>query len=244
MCFHNALSKKAQEVANRFHAEPEIDFEPIFHGNGFTFPQWPVITSEEPEKIRMFNWGLIPHWVKNVEDAKKIRAQTLNAKSETVFEKPAFRSSIRKYRCFVISTGFFEWQDFKKKKYPYYIRLKDTEIFALAGIYSKWIDKSTGEIINSFAILTTMANPLLARIHNSKERMPVILPPETEGNWLAPELPDETIRSFFNAIDENRMEAHTIGKLITSRTENSNVPGVQDKCDYPELDQLIPFSKE
>ncbi len=239
MCFHNAMSKKAQEVANRFNAQTEIEFEPIFHGNAFSFPQWPVITAEDPEKIKLYRWGLIPHWVKDTQQAIQIRAQTLNAKSETVFEKPSFRFSIHKKRCFVISTGFYEWQDFRKKKYPYFIHLKNTEIFAMAGIYSRWVDKTTGEIFNTFSILTTAANPLMARIHNSKERMPVILKPESEREWLNTDLTDEQIKSFFLAIDDRMMEAHTIGKLITSRTENSNVPAVQERVNYPELNETL-----
>ncbi len=236
MCFHNSMSKKAQEVANRFKAQAEIDFDPIFHGNGFTYPEWPVITAEDPDKIKLYRWGLIPNWVKDTETAKKIRTQTLNARSETVFEKPSFRNSIHKKRCMVISTGFFEWQDFNKKKYPYFIHLKTTEIFAMAGIYSHWVDKSTGEIFRSFSILTTEANPLMAKIHNSKLRMPVILLPEKEKEWIQPDLKDEQIKSFFSPINEKLMTAHTISKLVTSRTENSNVPEVIENYKYAELE--------
>ena len=238
MCFHNSMSKKAQEVANRFNAQIEIGFDPIYHASGFAFPEWPVITAEDPGKIKLFTWGLIPHWVKDVEQAKTVRGQTLNARSETVFEKSSFRTSIHKRRCLVISTGFYEWQDFNKKKYPWFIKLIDTEIFALAGIYSQWINKSTGEILNTFSIITTHANPLMARIHNSKERMPVILPPENEREWLNTDLTDEQIKSFFPAIDDRKMEAHTISRLITSRKENSNVPEVQEEFVYPELQAL------
>ena len=236
MCFHNAMSKKAQEVANRFNAQIEIGFNPIYHASGFAFPEWPVITAEEPDKIKLFRWGLIPHWVKDEEEAKRIKAQTLNARSETVFEKPSFRLSIHKRRCFVLSTGFYEWQDFNKKKYPYFIHLKDSEIFALAGIYSSWVNKLTGEIFNTFSILTTAANSLMAKIHNSKERMPVILPQEIERDLLMTDLSDEQIKNFFPAIDELKMEAHTISRLITSRKENSDVPEVQLEFIYPELE--------
>ena len=235
MCFHNSMSKKAQEVSNRFNAQIEIGFEPIYHASGFSFPEWPVITAEEPEKIKMYQWGLIPQWVKDEEQAKKIRGQTLNARSETIFEKPSFRLSIHKKRCFVLSTGFFEWQDFNKKKYPYFIHLKKSELFALAGVYSKWVNKSTGEIFNTFSIITMAANPLMAKIHNSKERMPVILPPKIERDWLNKDLTDEQIKNFFHAIDDREMKAHTISRLITSRKENSNVPVVIEKFEYPEL---------
>lgn len=238
MCFHNSLSKKAQEVANRFSAQAEIEFEPIFYASAFTFPAWPVISEEEPNKINMFRWGLIPHWVKDEAQAKEIRAMTLNAKSETVFEKPAFKFSIRKKRCLVISTGFYEWRDFQKKKYPYFIRMKKTKIFAMAGIYSFWNDKTTGEIVKSFSILTTHSNPLLTKIHNVKERMPVIVPPESEREWLNTDLTDEQIRSFFPAVDDRSLEAHTISRLITSRVKNPNTAEVQEEFDYAELEKI------
>jgi putative SOS response-associated peptidase YedK len=235
MCFHNSLSKKAREVANRFRVQTEIDFGPVYYASGFSFPQWPVITAEEPDRMKPFRWGLIPHWVKDQAQARELRAMTLNAKSETVFEKPSFRFSIHKKRCLVPSTGFYEWQDYNKKKYPYFIGLKKTEIFALAGIYTHWTDKESGEIAATFSILTTSANPLLARIHNMKKRMPVILLPEKESDWLNEDLTDDQIRSFFPAIDDRLMHAHTISKLITSRTRNPNVPEVTEAFSYPEL---------
>lgn len=235
MCFHNSLSKKAQEVANRFNAQSEINFEPIFYASGFSYPLWPVITSEEPDKLRMYRWGLIPHWVKEESQAKEIRTMTLNAKSETVFEKPSFKFSIRKKRCLIPSTGFFEWQDFNKKKYPYFIRLKEMEIFAFAGIYTSWTDKTSGEIVHTFSILTTEANPLMARIHNMKKRMPVILKKENERDWINDDLTDDQIKSFFPAIDDRMMQAYTISKRITSRTVNPNVPEVNEAFEYPEL---------
>jgi len=240
MCFHNSMSKKAQEVANRFNAQLEMEFDPVWHASGFTYPQWPVITSQKPDTISLYNWGLIPHWVKDPDTGRKTRAQTLNAKSETVFEKPSFRFSIHSKRCLVISTGFYEWQDCNKKKYPYFIRLRDADIFCLAGIYSHWVDKGTGELFRTFSILTTGANPMMARIHNLKERMPVIILPERERDWLNDDLTDEQIRSFFPAIDERLMTAHTISRLITSRTDNPNVPAVQEKFRYEELEPVIP----
>jgi putative SOS response-associated peptidase YedK len=229
------MSKKAQEAASRFNAQAEIDFEPIYHASGFSFPEWPVITSEKPDDIQMIRWGLIPHWIKDIEQAEKIRGQTLNARSESIFEKPSFKFSIHNKRCFVLSTGFFEWMDYNKKKYPYFVRLKKPELFAMAGIFSNWVDKSTGEVIHTFSIITTAANPLMAKIHNLNQRMPVILPPEKERDWLNTELTKEQIESFFPAIDERMMEAHTISRLITSRKENSNVPELQDEFVYPEL---------
>ena len=88
-------------------------------------------------------------WTKSLDDAKKIRTQTLNARSETVFEKPSFRASITKKRCLIPASGFYDWRDYNSKKYPYYIYLKDRELFSFAGIYESWTDRETGELINT-----------------------------------------------------------------------------------------------
>jgi len=126
----------------------------------FEFPATPVIIDEKPQIITHYHWGLIPTWAKDLA----IQKYTLNAKIETVTEKPSFKNSVNK-RCLVIADGFFEWQwlDPKgKKKQQYEIGLPNQELFAFAGLYSQWVDKSTGEIKNTYTILTTEANPLMA----------------------------------------------------------------------------------
>ena len=111
---------------------------------------------------------------------------TLNARIETIEDKPSFKNSINK-RCLVIADGFYEWQwhDTKgKNKTKYEIGIKDHELFAFAGLYSQWINQHTGEIRDTYTIVTTEANPLMAEIHNIKKRMPIILKPEDETKWL------------------------------------------------------------
>lgn len=185
MCFHSKQTKLALEVENRFKAKIDRPNEFIRqeHINGFDFPKTPVITDEQPEVITHFNWGLIPSWAKD----EGIRKFTLNAKIETLDEKPSFRNSVNK-RCLVIANGFYEWQwlDSKgKNKRKYEIGIGNDDLFAFAGIYSEWVNQNTGEIINSYAIVTTEANHLMAEIHNIKKRMPVILKKEDEANWLS-----------------------------------------------------------
>lgn len=184
MCFHSKQTKLALEVENRFNAKIDIpsEFKTQYNINGFEFPKTPVIIDKQPNVITHINWGLIPNWAKD-ED---IRKYTLNAKIETLEEKPSFRNSINK-RCLVIADGFYEWQwlDAKgKSKIKYEIGLSEEELFAFAGIYSEWINQHTGEIVNTYALLTTEANSFMADIHNSKKRMPVILKKEDEQSWL------------------------------------------------------------
>ena len=235
MCFHYSLTKERAEIEIQLGVAWDDDWAPAYHMNGFNFPAMPVITQKQPGHIQMLRWGLIPHWVNTEAEAKKIRAQTLNARSETVFEKPSFRSYIPNNRCLVIADGFFEWMDFKRAKYPHYIYMKSKSLFCFAGIYASWVDKESGELLNSFSILTTTANPMMAKIHNGKERMPVIVPPHLYKQWLTPGLTKEAIQSFFTPYPENGMQYQRISKLITSRTENTNVPEVLIPCDYPQL---------
>ena len=185
MCFHIIQSKLAKQVEKRFKAkirEPHL-FKPQNHINGFDFPKTPIITNENPEIIEHYNWGLIPHWAEN-ED---IKAMTLNAKIETLEKKPSFREVVNN-RCLIIANGFYEWQwqDSKgKNKIKYEIGIENNELFAFAGLYTSWTDKQTGEIRNTYTIVTTEANPLMAEIHNIKKRMPVVLHPEDELKWLS-----------------------------------------------------------
>lgn len=184
MCFHSKQTKLALEVENRFNAKIDniSNFKPQENINGFDFPLTPIITDEAPNMITHYNWGIIPSWSQN-DDIKKL---TLNAKIETLDEKPSFKNSVNK-RCLVIANGFYEWQwlDAKGKvKNKYEIGIGNDDLFAFAGIYSQWKDTTTGIIRNTYSIITTEANPLMAEIHNTKKRMPVILKPEDEKKWL------------------------------------------------------------
>lgn len=183
MCFFYKQSKTAVELENRFNAK--FDNQTMFKSgiyNGFQYPKNPVIANNNPEKIKFFNWGLIPFWAND----DKIKQYTLNARIETIHEKPAFRN-VTKNRCLVLADGFYEWQwlDLKgKNKQKFELTLPNNEAFAFAGLWSEWIDKTSGEIVFSYTILTTEANELMSEIHNNKKRMPIIVSPESEKDWL------------------------------------------------------------
>jgi len=237
MCYHYSVSSSDKEIEKRFTAKfkPEYVHNKVWHNNGYNHIPMPIITADEPEAINMYQWGLIPHWVKTDADAKKLSNQTLNAKGETVFDLPSFKMYIGKKRCLVIADGFFEWMHVGKEKYPHYIYMKDKQPFAFAGIYSHWKNPATNETIKTYSILTTEANSLMKKIHNSKGRMPLILRPDMERQWLKPELMKDEIKNLILPLEDELMEAHTISKLITSRTESSNQERVVDVCEYPEL---------
>lgn len=183
MCFHSKQTKKAQEVENRFNAKVEdgLIFNPTEHYNAFTFPKTPVIIDTDPTSIKHFNWGLIPKWAKD----NSIRQYNINSRIETIREKASFKASVNK-RCLVIANGFYEWKWLDKggkNKQKHLIGIADDELYAYGGIYSEWVDQNTGEVINSYSIVTTEANPLVAEIHK-KKRMPIILNPADENDWL------------------------------------------------------------
>ena len=182
MCFHSKQTKTAQEVENRFKAS--IEKKELFKSsndvNGFNFAKNPIITDEKPNIIQHYNWGLIPSWAKD-EDIKKM---TLNARIETIEEKPSFRNSINK-RCLVIANGFYEWQwlDSKgKNKIKYEIGIGNDDLFAFAGLYSQWINNETGEIKHTYTIVTTQANELMSEIHNTKKECQLSLNQRTKTN--------------------------------------------------------------
>jgi len=238
MCFHYSLKnkkRKRQLKAKDLFAQQETSFESVYHANGFNNPMMPVITNVDSDKLQMFSWGLIPGWTKSMDEAEKIRKMTLNAKSETIYEKPSFRNAIKSKRCLIPATGFFEWQTVNNKKYPYYISLKDEDVFMFAGIWDSWTDKQSGEIINTFSIITTTANLLLQKIHNVKQRMPVILEPEKEYLWLENSLKPDNITSLLLPYNTNEMTAYTIGKQISSTHVNTNNEDILKPFSYPEL---------
>jgi putative SOS response-associated peptidase YedK len=184
MCFFSRLTLSVSELKSRFQAElsPEEDFQPSGEYNGFTFPKTPVISNDDPGKIRMFSWGLIPSWAKD----DSLRKNTLNARIESLQDKPSFRPYLQN-RCLILADGFYEWQwldDKGKNKQKYLITLEDEKPFAFAGLWNAWMNRSTGSVLNTYTIITCPANELMAKIHNSKLRMPFILPQKDEISWL------------------------------------------------------------
>jgi putative SOS response-associated peptidase YedK len=231
MCYHNSLKAGKTELETRYNSNLplEIDWKPTFHSSGFSYKEWPVITCGNPTAFEMSNWGLIPLWCKDEVKANELKTKTLNCKGETAFEKPSFRAAIKSKRCLIPSTGFFEWMHIGKEKIPFFIYLKNTPIFSLAGVYDEaTITDAEGKqrAVHTFSIITVDANPLMEKIHNTKKRMPVILPVDKERLWIKGDLNKEEVDNLLLPFPEEEMTAYSISKLITSRKENPNVPEV------------------
>lgn len=212
MCYFFSQADEAVKVIKRFQAKLREGktFQPVQKAVGFQYPGMPVIVKESENIIDIFNWGLIPSWVRTNSDAEKIRTNTLNARAESIFDKPSFRNSISSKRCLIPATGFYEWQHQGKVKIPYFIEMADHSSFAFGGIWDEWVNTQTGEIHHTFSIITTEANPLMAEIHNSKKRMPFILPQTLESDWLQNNLTKNEMQEIMKPFPQEQMSATRI----------------------------------
>ena len=237
MCYRYSVPGP-DTVKKIFQVKIGTSFEKRYHAGAFENVKLPVITNEKPEQTDLFNWGLIPFWVKDEKTAEDIKQRTINARSETIFEKPAFRSSAGRKHCLVIADGFFEWRYYQGINYPYYIKLKNKDAFAMAGLWDCWDNKATSEHIYTYTIITTEANPMMAKIHNKKKRMPAILMEKDYKKWISNSITKEEAKNLLKPFNEKEMEAYTISKLITARDQNPNVPAVIKPFQYNNLEPL------
>ena len=212
----------------------------VFHVTGFEHPKIPVITNENPEEFNLFHWGLIPHWVKNKDQAKEIHNKTINARGESIFEKPAFKNAALDRRCIIMVDGFFEHQHQKKQLIPHFISLKDNSPMSLAGIWEEWDNPETKEKTFTISVVTTTANPLMTEIHNNPKlkeaRMPLILPQELENEWLMTindNISEEQVKALIQPFDEQLMQSKTV-KPIRGRTAKSQTKDIIQPYAYGE----------
>ncbi len=216
MCYYNAIKiKKDQllDIVQWEHDKTEIvrDVAP-----GFDYDNYPIITAHKGTwHLDLAHWEFIPFWYKNIEDVKAARKKytTLNAVGEKLLENRMYKEAALKRRCLVLSSGFYEWRHYKKQAYPYFVSVKGKELFYMAGIHQYWTDKESGEMLNTFALITTKANQLMEEIHNTKKRMPTILTDELAKEWMCEDLEAQRIEEIATyQIAPGKMEAHTIKK--------------------------------
>jgi putative SOS response-associated peptidase YedK len=170
-----------------------------------------VIPNDGLNRLDFFNWGLIPFWAKD----PKIGNRLINARSETIAEKPSFRGSFKYKRCLILADGFYEWQKQPgtKTKIPMYIHMKDRSPFAFAGLWDNWQSKDGSEI-KSCTIITTQPNEFLEQIHN---RMPVILPQDAYADWIKEgENDPELLKSLLQPFPSEMMAAFPVSTKVNS----------------------------
>ncbi|MGA1978377.1 MAG: SOS response-associated peptidase [Bacteroidales bacterium] len=234
MCFSVSVNLVKEEIEERYGIDfpGKYRYEPSYYYHAYGLPELPAVCSGNPSSISFLKWGLIPSWVRTEEEAEEIRYKTFNARAESVNVKPSFSSSFRSMRCLIPVTGFFEWHHAGKEKIPWYIYQPDDKIITFAGIYSEWLQHGTGQVLQTFSIITTEANEMMAEIHNSGKRMPAILSRSDEKKWIDLSLSEEKAVSLLKPCPEGQLKAHTIGPLVNNRIIDRNIPEIIQPYKY------------
>jgi len=202
------------DLCGRFRViDPSVGFRSHFNiAPGSTNP---VITMHERAEAVMMQWGLLPNWAKDINATHR----PINARAESLAEKPMFRDLLETKRCLVPASGFFEWKQERGHKIPFYVHLKDEPVFAFAGLYDTWSNPA-GTTLSTYTIITTVPNAIMAPIH---DRMPVILQSEDEKRWISPgPLSVEEMHRIFLPYPVEGMEVYPVSDRV-------NTPGADDE---------------
>jgi len=207
MCGRFALWTPPGTITRYFKVSVALDIQPRYNiapGQNILVIRQTNATQRLPVLIR---WGLIPSWAKE----ESVGYKMINARAESIMEKPAFKAAFKSRRCIIPASGFYEWKKEGSSKQPYLIRLQDADLFALAGIWESWKKPDSDAVIESCAILTTSANRVVGRIH---DRMPVILRQEDVDLWLDAKASSQHIDSFMRPFDDRNMACHRVSKAV------------------------------
>lgn len=230
MCGRFTLTQSASVVANNFNLPLPVEFTkseeaPSSHSGVSLTPRYNLAPTqqiltivqelESPRQWKWMRWGLIPSWANDV----KIGNRLINARAETLSEKPSFRSAFKHRRCLIVADGFYEWKKQGTTKQPYYIQIKDSQPFAFAGLWETWKSKEE-ELIVSCTIITTIANNLVHPIH---ERMPVILSNNIYDQWLEPTFTDSvSLQSLLKPFSSQEMKATPVSSVVNNPSNDSS----------------------
>lgn len=251
MCYNaRYLLEKALKRARHYWQSKDMEyfekalkrFDELYHVSGFSHPEIIIYTNDQPYIPVLSTWGLVPHWIKTEKDARDIWNKTLNAKGESIFNKPSFSESAKHKRCLIPVDGFYEHHHIKGKTFPYFIYHKDNEPLYLAGLWSEWKNPKTGDLWHTCSIITTKANTLMSKIHNNPKipepRMPVIIPSHLEDEWLKPfkeNVDEKALQELLLPYPDEALKAHTVQKL-TGKAAFGNVPDANKRFSYYEID--------
>jgi putative SOS response-associated peptidase YedK len=216
MCGRSSLTKTEKELEERFRAtfySEELErYNPLPNFNVAPTHMHPVITQEDPLHLQLYRWGLIPFWAKDM----KIGSKLINARIETIDEKPSFRQAFQKRRCIVPFDGYYEWQKTSQGKIPYRIKLKNIDIFTIAGLYESWKNPE-GTQVHSFTLITREADPLIAALHH---RMPFMLLPDQEKLWLDPQIPSKDLIHELDPVHGEDIIWYRVSDRVNKVSEN------------------------
>jgi putative SOS response-associated peptidase YedK len=216
MCGRSSLTKTEKEIEKRFQAtfySDELErYNPLPNYNVAPTHYHPVIINKDVQHIHLFKWGLIPSWAKEA----KMGFSMINARAETLMEKPAFRNIIAHKRCLVPLDGFYEWKNINGEKIPYRIQTTDQEIFSAAGLWEEWMAPD-GTKVFTFTIITVEANDYMKKLH---ERMPAILTRDVEKLWIDNSLPANELLSLLKPYPSENTKAYKVDKAVNNVRNN------------------------
>ena len=240
MCFSYAVNFSQTQLQTQLdlnnlgpvQGQPEMP-NPGFFLSGFAHPLMPIVSSKEGQTwLENAHWGLVPSWAASAEKARELAAMGLNARSETVAEKPLFRGAWKRQACLVPMKGFFEWKLEGKRKLPHFIYASDQSLLLAAGITDVWADPETGEQVQTFSILTTEANALMAEIHNVKKRMPVFLQGASNAELWLQGRPEQRF-DLLKPASDSLLKAHRVPDFVSRAGEDRNRVECQKFFDEP-----------
>ena len=215
MCGRYSLFADFQKIEERF-GEATFEVEEYEESYNIAPSQMilSVVNDGSKNRIGYLKWGLVPPWAKD----PKIGFKMINARAETVHEKPSFREALKKKRCLIVADSFYEWKRTEDRKVPMRIKMKNNELFAMAGLWESWTSPS-GELVHTCTILTTEPNDLMSTIH---DRMPVILKQKDEQTWLNPEVMTiDELKPFMIPLENGLLEAYEVSDKVNSPKNNA-----------------------
>ncbi len=213
MCGRFTNTTSIDTLAGEFDiAEIRFDSKPSY--NVAPMQQIAVLVEEQTRLLAPMRWGLVPSWAKDASMGSKM----INARAETLTEKPSFRTLIKRHRCAVLADGFYEWRKIGSEKIPYYFRLHKHKPFAFAGLFDHWQSPEQAEPLTTCTIITTTANELVQPVH---ERMPVILSKAALNDWLQSDAPKEALLDLLKPYPAAAMEAYAVSKRVNSPNYNA-----------------------
>ena len=245
MCFHTSQTKNVVFLEKRYDAQLTKDDAreaydiPRYHVNGFAHPDMLIIPQEGPSALAPALWGIIPNNKKpeQITDYYKEAVRYgggLNAQSEKLFDHFIYKHSVFTRRCIIPVSGFFEPHEHKGKKYPFHIKHKEEDVLSLAGLYTIL------ENVVTFTILTKKASPLFAKIHNKKNRQPVILQKDFEQDWLKDDLNENGIKELINLdYQEDNLSTYTVSRDLFSPKVYSDIESIIEHVGYNELPKVV-----
>ena len=231
MCYSTALRKQREKIEQRILSQipakfsKETTFEPYFHLNGFTHGNLQIITMDNPELIVDAEWGLIPSWSTHNPEGFRKKSNTLNARSENIFEKASFSESAENKRCLILADGFFEPHHENGQAIPYFCyqpskEFPEGDLFLFAGLYNELDDTTL-----TTTILTTEANPFFMQVHNKGKRMPLILDSTYFEDWLDPGTTNQYINEIMaTGFTSQPFQAHPVSRDLYKKGIDTNKP--------------------